>query len=223
MSYILDALRKSEKERRRGTVPDPLTVQDAILHAPKQRSFWPYLIIAVLILNVAVLGLWFGEWHQKKPDRMTAPAGKQQDVKTLETSDEHQKTKGHEGKTAKESEKYQSTPLREKTAADKSAGMQKVLDKADQNPVSKGSRQVYPVAPQETSVVTYSQTKPNPDNDNVAPVPNRIYGLNELPSSIQKNLPDFNISAFIYSDDPGSRMVRINGLAIREGQDLLQG
>jgi len=31
MSYILDALRKSEKERQQGTVPDFMTVQDAMV------------------------------------------------------------------------------------------------------------------------------------------------------------------------------------------------
>jgi hypothetical protein len=198
-------------------------MQDATLHEPKKRSLWPYLIVAVLILNAVVSALWFGLRHQNKSDWMRAPAVKQRDVKTAEPSDEHQKTKGDEVKTAKESEKYRSTPVREKTPADKSAGMQKVLDKADIYPVSRGADQIHVVAPQQTPAVTYSQTKPNPDNDNVAPVPNKIYGLNELPSSIQKNLPDFNISAFIHSDDPGSRMVRINGLVIREGQDLIAG
>ena len=44
MSYILDALKKSEKERQRGALPDMLTVQDIVAEKPARRLPWAYLL-----------------------------------------------------------------------------------------------------------------------------------------------------------------------------------
>jgi general secretion pathway protein B len=57
----------------------------------------------------------------------------------------------------------------------------------------------------------------------VAPVPNRVYNLSELPSSVSQKLPAFSLSVFLYSDDPVARMVRVNGQMIKEGQYLSPG
>ena len=46
MSYILDALKKSEKERQRGALPDMLTVQDIVAEKPAKRLSWVYLLAA---------------------------------------------------------------------------------------------------------------------------------------------------------------------------------
>jgi len=59
MSYILDALRKSESERRQGRVPD-LGQQFQLIHKPKKRSSARTLwISAGLVLNAAVIAVIF--------------------------------------------------------------------------------------------------------------------------------------------------------------------
>jgi len=50
-----------------------------------------------------------------------------------------------------------------------------------------------------------------------------IYTLHELPSSIQQGLPAFSITAHIYTGDPASGMVKVNGQLMREGQELSPG
>ena len=52
MSYILDALRKSERERSLGAVPDLETVQQErpVVHA----SRWPWVVGVLLLINVAI-------------------------------------------------------------------------------------------------------------------------------------------------------------------------
>lgn len=52
MSYILDALRKSERERSLGAVPDLETVQQE--RPALQRVRWPWLVGILLLLNVAI-------------------------------------------------------------------------------------------------------------------------------------------------------------------------
>ena len=57
MSYILEALKKSEQERKRGDVPDLQTVHLPIF-AQSQSHKWPYVVIVFLLLVLAfVLGM----------------------------------------------------------------------------------------------------------------------------------------------------------------------
>jgi hypothetical protein len=44
--------------------------------------------------------------------------------------------------------------------------------------------------------------------------------MQELPAAVRQNLPDFAVSTHLYTDDAPSRMVRINGQLLREGQFL---
>jgi general secretion pathway protein B len=58
MSYILDALKKAEKERQRGTVPDVLTVQETSTWKTKNHRLLLYISLSLLLINVSVFILW---------------------------------------------------------------------------------------------------------------------------------------------------------------------
>src|SRR3989304_1233253 len=77
MSYILDALKKSEKERRHGTVPDLLTVQDILVQEPKKRLLWPYFLLIALLLNAGLFMWWLNPWQSKKPKVVVQSADRQ--------------------------------------------------------------------------------------------------------------------------------------------------
>lgn len=68
MSYILDALKKSERERSQKKVPDLHTVQDEP-EPPraKKRRIMPALILAALLLNSVFLLFWLSPWEEKHP------------------------------------------------------------------------------------------------------------------------------------------------------------
>src|SRR5690606_30720175 len=71
MSYILDALRKSESERHQGEVPN-LGANPMLIHARRdERPIWPYVLIGVLALNVIVLVVWLMSGQQNQV-QMTA-------------------------------------------------------------------------------------------------------------------------------------------------------
>lgn len=54
MSYILDALKRSEQERHQGELAHA-TIDTIMLKAkPVKHHWWPYLLIVVLVLNVCV-------------------------------------------------------------------------------------------------------------------------------------------------------------------------
>lgn len=68
MSYILEALKKSDKKRQEGQVPDLHTIQiDTLSTGPKKRALWPYLLLAVLALNALVLTAFLYFRQPEKP------------------------------------------------------------------------------------------------------------------------------------------------------------
>ncbi|MFT5609178.1 MAG: hypothetical protein ACI9PZ_002997, partial [Parvicella sp.] len=59
MSTILDALRKSEQERKLTKLP---TLSD--MPAPQEQARWPHwLILGLIVLSVGLLVLVFGIWQ----------------------------------------------------------------------------------------------------------------------------------------------------------------
>lgn len=56
MSYILDALKKSEQERGHGNIPDVQTVHSSGLNYRSEKKIvWPYILIAAVILNLIAI------------------------------------------------------------------------------------------------------------------------------------------------------------------------
>ena len=54
MSYILEALRKAEKQREIGQVPGIESVHEPVARSPARR--WPWALALILILNVLIVG-----------------------------------------------------------------------------------------------------------------------------------------------------------------------
>jgi general secretion pathway protein B len=56
MSYILEALKKSEQERGHGSVPGVQTIHSSSLnYHHDKKSIWPLLLIALVFVNITVL------------------------------------------------------------------------------------------------------------------------------------------------------------------------
>ncbi len=64
MSYILDALKKSEAERQQGKAPGVGTVQSYQPHRVKRRRVWPYLIVIALAINAGVVLVALHPWEE---------------------------------------------------------------------------------------------------------------------------------------------------------------
>jgi len=65
MSYILEALKKSEQQRKQGDVP---TLQTIHLPRPEQPSTasWPYLVIVLLLVSLAFVLGWLQPWQDRQ-------------------------------------------------------------------------------------------------------------------------------------------------------------
>lgn len=74
MSYILDALRKSEQERQRGTPQGLEAVYASASSRPGSKSGWQWLLGIALLLNAGLMMWWFEPWKGKQPGTETIPA-----------------------------------------------------------------------------------------------------------------------------------------------------
>lgn len=77
MSYILDALRKSEQQRQRGVAPSLFTAQIAADEVEKKPAFLFYGLIAAILICVGMLVGWLRPWQQQEQTVVAAkePAG----------------------------------------------------------------------------------------------------------------------------------------------------
>lgn len=225
MSYILDALKKSERERKRGTVPDVLTVQEGLQPSAKKRSLWPVFVITALFLNAVLLLWWFAPW---KADSQRTAAVKppvhrqpQDSVKTEalpgSAKEELPRPTAQDAEIHAGSPKSRAVTGTEVTKLPKpSSGL--VPDRQpDPGSREKDSGKAKKDERREESIPSEQPVAALP------PAENRIYRLKELPDPLRKTLPDFSISAFLYSATPSSRMVRINGQMLHEGEELSPG
>jgi general secretion pathway protein B len=55
MSYILDALKKSEQERGHGNIPGVQTVHTSSLNYHNKKVVWPYVLITAVLLNIVAI------------------------------------------------------------------------------------------------------------------------------------------------------------------------
>lgn len=236
MSYILDALKKSEKERQRGSLPDMLTVQDIVAEKPPKRMPWVYLLAAALLLNAGGLVWWLGFSHTNKTN-------------VVQLS----KTENSYSTTANDA--VQEVPGRVKPFPDSTQTVVSEFRPANRNtvPVTENHEERTIVRNQtprtglpEGQVPALSVNNPARPSEPApakseqsagtvristgsagglweAPAENKLYKLQELPSSIRQNLPAFSVTALLYSSNPDSRMVRINDQMMHEGQDLAAG
>jgi general secretion pathway protein B len=78
MSFILDALKKSEAERRQGEVPR--LQNEPFSPPPRRRPVWPLLLVLALALNGVVFGWWLLSREEQPVPVAAVGSGPEQNV-----------------------------------------------------------------------------------------------------------------------------------------------
>ena len=203
MSYILDALRKSEEQRRRGTVPDVLAVQRMSKNKANENRFLSFFLLAVLLLNACLLIWWLSPWH---PTRHEAAGGNTNvpGSKTTAVSPANptkQNLQGGPASKAHAAMRKEGTGTASNGRADTGSALSVSMPQ--------------PPGKQPASDLQTGNLRP----DGVQ----KLISLNELPLSIQQSLPELSISVHYYVSNPASRMVNVNNRTMREGEELTSG
>ncbi len=197
MSYILDALKKSDHERKQGSVPGLQTV-----HLPvsieSSSSRWPYIVIAFLMLSLAfVLGL-LRPWDDS--------------IQTVENNivkekDTTEKIINPVSKVQKELAVI--NPRTQQRQND--AKVPVVIQQAE--PLKK---EIYQVVKKPEPSVEFIEKTPSPEIDSVP-------HLYDMPPLVQQAIPDMIFAGHVYSSDANQRSVIVNGHSMSEGEVVIDG
>lgn len=194
MSYILDALRKSEQERQRGKVPD---IHGAVADQPmpgNKPNIWPIITVVVILVNVGIL-LFF--------------ALRQSDVAELQPA-----LVTPEVPNIAPRQSVAATPA-VLPAPSVQPGPSLVPQAKPQERVSASAGQQNN-SPEQPIII-----KPKTSREQ-EPVPQVGYlpQLEELPAYERDGIPDMTFSSHMYSSMPKFRSIIINGKRLKEGQFL---
>jgi general secretion pathway protein B len=204
MSFILDALKKSEQERRQRQTPD--------LHAehappPEQRGgkrLWPILILVALLLNVAVFSFWLRPWSAPEPSVQKELSAVDESIIASET-------------IAAPPLPVASQPVASQPAVSQPAVSQPAVSSAAVERTSPASEEITPSSAESSVKPSLPVAKRAPETSNVPP---SLPRMEDLPNSFRRELPELVISLHFYTDSPTARMVRINGRNLREKQHI---
>ncbi len=226
MSYILDALRKSEQQRMQGEAPLLAATQTTTV-IKKQPATLLYGLIAAILICAGMLIGWLRPWQhdEKLPEIAPAPQSAPQVL-----SSEPEKV----SKPALMPPAQKSTPsIKPAIAADN-------LEQAAPAP-AEFAVQPRKLPPNSNQAKTPEQPvaeaalpapekmmppAPEPDNANAASETDheqKIVAITELPLAIQQELPAMSISGFAYSSVSKERSVGINDKLLQEGEYLASG
>lgn len=234
MSYILDALKKAERQRRRASNSE-LLLAGYSAPAQKKRPFWPYFLIAVLLINAGILLAVFGPWSikgrfdtAKKEARKSAPVEIVKEHFDLSKpvvpldSDSSKPGAGIEAKKSVSMPETAKPPVMPKAPALPPEPVKPDTQKGHERAKTAETRfraDTSKSARDNTQIATQSK---NTATEEIA-AGNRIYKFNELPQSVREGLPDLSLSLHFYNIDPSYRLINVKGKTLKEGEELSSG
>ena len=224
MSYILDALRKSDRERHRGASPTLFSMQIPLAVAPKRTPRWLYPLLAVLLLICGIAIGWLRPWAAGTSDDVAQPVGPshgqqaQDTYPTLVPPDQNRPLAASApGPVSEMARAEQPRPVKEQTKP-----RQHFTREAAPAEPSKALENTNSI-PQPVMAIGGTRVEPmEPANSPTGPG-SRVLTLAELPLPLQQELPKLAISVHAYSSEPARRMVGINGRVLREGAEVSPG
>jgi len=197
MSYILDALKKSEQERGHGNIPDVQTVHSSSLnYRSEKKTYWPYILIAAVVLNLLAI-IYFIVDKQSPEQVETRTARTDVATQTEEVTE-----------VVVEKTEATEQPVTVSSSENKIIA----IEKTDNETASTKTQAV-----EKTESITIKTEAPAENQ------PTKILAFYELPESIKQNLPSFVISAHVYSSNPLQRSIVINNSFLEEGEYVLDG
>lgn len=193
MSYILDALRKSDQQRQRGAAPT-LRRAPVTAVAPKQPAFLLYGLFAAVLLGAGIAIGWLRPWQLEQP-----PAPQVVAAKPLDSSP-RQATPVPELRPQESVPAAQSAPIPTNRVMPAGAN---AMPRSTAPIAAKTAPEKATPAPEE-SVDTGRREQ-------------EVMTMAELPAPMQDQIPKMSISVHAYSARPADRLVSINGRVLREG------
>jgi len=211
MSYILEALKRSEQERVRGAAPTLHVMHDEPLR--ESRYPWPYFAVSAVLAALVLFG-WQRPW---KADAAPAPtlamempiAPPQQAAPPVAVPPQRIAAVQAPPVAAAAREEPSHPPRKAERHRDRREKAQATIVETNRVKPPKPAAAVEEAAPP-----AEKEARPRKE----------VVNLSELPSSVQRTLPKMTISGYInHSPDPSERMVGVGDALLREGEETASG
>ena len=208
MSYILDALKKAEREHGRTKVPNIETVHEI---AVKKKKIVNIAAECGAVCLIAAVWLYFGTSFGRVKSNTPAPTAIYQDsvTKNSEPPPETRKLIDPNYNSQPASPEIAMNQMIPKTFNAQSATMPEIQPRAAAAKPENADPGLKTESPVAVIATVASRESPNP--------PGNSPPLREIAGSMK-----MNISFHVYSDNPYRRMIFINGTRYREGDSLEQ-
>jgi general secretion pathway protein B len=239
MSYILDALKKSEEERHQGQVPI-LGGASTLIHSSGNKSIvWPWAITALLLLNMLVVVYWLmsgdtsdmssvnivEDSHQENSVRAEpritsdAPIYAPIDEPAYEPPTLYEPPKPHETPVLPKAVPPKTAPYKVAVAtvvpSEPKAELQSEFEAEEPLLITpKGGARPY-------NGPAYNGPVYDEVGEDIAieePDFSSVRHASDFPSSFQRRIPDMSFNSHIFTSKPDSRRVMINNIYLSEGQ-----
>jgi general secretion pathway protein B len=248
MSFILDALRKSEHERQRQT--GPALVEVAVAPAKPRSNVWATAAVALLLVNLVAVGVFLIRKASQTPVAAApvaaAPAPQQQpaaptaapaQVTLTQTAPAAQPTPqpapppmlqpagaperpSQGSRNPLEDEMQVGPPATDPELVAEASAVPAGPPAVRQAPTKRGSV-VYEALPEAATLGTQQYSAAPPPSGNAAASGPKLPTADELAGS--GGVPTLSLDLHVYSTKPAERMAFINAHKYREGDQLQEG
>ncbi len=211
MSYILDALKKSDLQRKQGDVPTLQTVHLPVQLQEKTPRVLYGVIALLLLLLMFVLGYLFSQqFFQSQNDStiVALPATADKKDETVEQLGNVHPDKADSGKA---------DSIKTDGEVNRAAVLQR---RSSASEASLSAETALPQYSRENSAAVAASSSGNLKTEpDLMDVPY----LHELPDYQQQSIPAMEFAGHVYSSDASSRSVIINGQFMEVGDNLIPG
>lgn len=229
MSFILDALKKSENERQRQIGPSLADVK--VVRRNGERPWWAVAVAALLVVNLGVLLVVLirdGDAKPATPAPQVAPAPQQTDDDRKPPPPEERR---YQARPAPAQNYQPPTDPSVRSLADEAGGYEEPYSNEPINPNLNGAaavpegpplvRQIDPpaVTPLPSSAVFEARTAANARD---AAYDETLPTINDLAAS-GTTLPELHLDIHVHSQNPRERFVFVNMRKYLEGETLKEG
>ena len=210
MSYILEALRKSDQQRKLGAAPK-FHNADFAAAEPPVRPAWLYAVAGLAFAVIAFVLGWLRPWQSepktepaaaqaRAPDRAVAPVP--------------------ESRASEPAPSAGAPPAVPRTAVAPTVSRQSPVDAntlaeaRSSKPVSRDNRR---------SVNKQKESASEPPSGEAPKAPaqaEKVQSYSELPAAVRQELPPISVSVHAYSRTPKDRLVGINDKLLHEGDTV---
>jgi general secretion pathway protein B len=194
MSYILDALKKSDQQRQLGATPT-LQAAQLTVPAPKRPLFIYYGLLAIVLLVAGIAIGWLRPWQAEQPPPITEPVAAISPISI--------------------SQQAAPAPL--------TAPPEMPVALKPNNPVLAISGTPGAAAPMPDKSMPDNFISGKPTSIAGVAQEQKAIPFGELPAQIQREIPAMTVQLHSYSSNPSERLVYINSTRLREGDSLMPG